>query len=201
MSASASSQAAPTTSLTCDGYIGGDIWFQTIVPASGNLTIETGVNNATTGIDTVITAYTGTCSGLTQVGCDDDGATETVFNLSKLVLTGLTPSATIYLRVFEYLNDAVGNFKISAYDASLSTDSFDKSTFNFYPNPVKDVLNISYKNTIDEVQIYNLLGQQVYSNKVNAAESTLNVSQLTSGTYLVKVTSNNETSTFKIIKQ
>ena len=201
LSATASSQAAPTSSINCSGYVGGDIWFQSVVPASGNLTIETGLNNANTGIDTLITAYTGSCTNLVQVGCDDDGATETTIGFTKLVLTGLTPNSTIYLRVFEYLNDAVGNFKISAYDASLSTDSFDKSEFNFYPNPVKDVLNISYKNTIDEVQIYNLLGQQVYSNKVNAAESTLNVSQLTLGTYLVKVTSNNETSTFKIIKQ
>ena len=196
--ATTSPQATPTT---CFGYNGGDIWFKTVVPASGNLTIETGVTNASTGIDTVVTAYSGDCTNLVQVGCDDDGATETTFGLSKLSLTGLTPNADIYLRVYEYNNDVSGGFKISVYDASLANENFDSSKFKFYPNPVKDVLNLSYNNTIDEVKIYNLLGQEVYSNVINATESSLNVSQLTLGTYLVRVKSNNEISTFKIIKQ
>ena len=196
--ATTSPQATPTT---CFGYNGGDIWFKTVVPASGNLTIETGVTNASTGIDTVVTAYSGDCTNLVQVGCDDDGATETTFGLSKLSLTGLTPNADIYLRVYEYNNDVSGGLKISVYDASLANENFDSSKFKFYPNPVKDVLNLSYNNTIDEVKIYNLLGQEVYSNVINATESSLNVSQLTLGTYLVKVKSNNEISTFKIIKQ
>lgn len=196
--ATTSPQATPTT---CFGYNGGDIWFKTVVPASGNLTIETGVTNASTGIDTVVTAYSGDCTNLVQVGCDDDGATETTFGLSKLSLTGLTPNADIYLRVYEYNNDVSGGLKISVYDASLANENFDSSKFKFYPNPVKDVLNLSYNNTIDEVKIYNLLGQEVYSNVINATESSLNVSQLTLGTYLVRVKSNNEISTFKIIKQ
>jgi hypothetical protein len=197
--ATASSQANPTT---CFGYSGGDVWFSVVVPASGNLTIETGAPIAGgTGIDTVVTAYTGDCAVLNQIGCDDDGATETAVGFTLLTLTGQIPGNTILLRVYEYNNDAPGSFSISAYDASLGTNSFDNSNFTFYPNPVKDVLNLSYSKNIDTVQIMNILGQEVSAKSINATQAAIDMSNLPSGTYLVRLTSENQVKTIKVVKE
>ena len=198
LAATDSSQADPTT---CDGFAGGDVWFKVVVPASGNITIETG-NSTTggTGVDTVVTMYTGAdCDNLTQVDCDDDGAATGAYSLKAL--TGLTPGSTLYLRVYEYLNDNTGTFGISAYDASLGNNSFDNANFTFYPNPVKNTLNLSYNKEISTVEIFNLLGQKVNSIVVNSNDSQIDMSNLSKGAYMVKVTSDNQVKTLKVIKE
>jgi hypothetical protein len=82
----------------------------------------------------------------------------------------------------------------------LNTGDFDNANFNYYPNPVTDILTLSYSNLISEVVIYNLLGQQVASAKPNATQSQVDVSGLTAGTYMVKVTSEEVTKTVKVVK-
>jgi len=83
----------------------------------------------------------------------------------------------------------------------LSTGQSENATFRFYPNPVKDVLNLSYAQNIAEVAVYNLLGQKVLENVINATSTQLDMSALASGSYLVKVTANNQTKTIKVIKE
>ncbi|ESU19283.1 hypothetical protein FCR2A7T_27080 [Flavobacterium cauense R2A-7] len=197
--ATTSSQTAPTT---CFGFSGGDVWYSVVVPASGNITIETGTPvGGGAGIDTVITAYSGDCAFPTQIGCDDDGATEFAVGFSKLSLTGQTPGNTILIRAYEYNNDAVGNFGISAYDASLSTGSFDSASFRAYPNPVKDMLNLSYSSDITSVEVYNMLGQNVMTKTLNASQGQIDLSNLNAGNYIVKVTADGLVKTIKVVKQ
>ena len=151
--------------------------------------------------DSVVAAYTGTCGGtLTQVGCDDDAGTGT---MSLLPLTGLTPGSTLYVGVWRWLGTGSnnGSFVISAYDGSLATSTFDSASFVAYPNPVVDVLNLSYTQNIDKVQVINLLGQEVITKSINATQSQIDMSNLPIGTYLVKVTANDEVKTIKVIKE
>lgn len=198
--AGATASSNETVPVNCNGYAGGDVWFSTVVPPSGNLTIETG-NSSTgaSGVDTVVTVYSGACGSLVQVGCDDDGADTDSY--SKVSLTGQTPGSTLYLRVYEYSNDNVGAFGISAYDSSLKTTSFDNASFKVYPNPVKNTLHLSYVENMSDVAVFNLLGQQVLSKKINATESQVDMSALAGGTYLVKVNVGNQVKTLKIVKE
>ena len=52
-----------------------------------------------------------------------------------------------------------------------------------YPNPVKDVLNITYNSAIEKVEFYNVTGKKVLTANTNK----INVSGLPSGVYLVKI--------------
>ncbi|QQX76673.1 MULTISPECIES: T9SS type A sorting domain-containing protein [Aequorivita] len=72
--------------------------------------------------------------------------------------------------------------------------------FSYYPNPANDVISLKAANSIDSVAIYNLLGQQVLSAKVGATTSDLNIAGLTTGTYIMKVTVNGQTGTYKVLK-
>ena len=168
---------------TCATFaFGGDVWFSVVVPADGNITIETQDDPGSPLIDTGMTVFTGDCTAMTALGCSDD---EGVDAFSKLILSGLVPGSTIYARVWEYANDTIGTFRISAYDASLGLASHQSADFSWYPNPVSDYLTIAATD-IKSATVYNLLGQEVISGI--SADGQMNLSQLSAGTYLVKVT-------------
>jgi hypothetical protein len=93
------------------------------------------------------------------------------------------------------------NFDDFKIDTVLGTSNFNDQAFNFYPNPVKDILNLNYSKDITNVAVYNLLGQQVVTKNVNSNQSQIDMSHLTSGTYMVKITSNEQVKTIKVIKQ
>ena len=83
----------------------------------------------------------------------------------------------------------------------LGTSNTKTSGINYYPNPVNDVLNISADQKITSVSIYNVAGQKVINN-VKADNGQINVSRLTSGTYIVTaILENGKTETFKVIKK
>ena len=84
--------------------------------------------------------------------------------------------------------------------AALTNENFAFNNFNFYPNPVKDNLKISNNSVIDSVEILSLLGQKMFAKNVNSLETELNLSELSSGIYFVKVTSEGQEKTVKISK-
>ncbi|RZJ70207.1 GEVED domain-containing protein [Flavobacterium sp.] len=186
--------------VTCATFgFGGDVWFSAVVPASGSLTFETQADSNSNLIDTGMSAYSGTCGGgLTSLGCSDDDGID---GFSLLQLNNLTPGTTVYARVWEYANDTVGTFKVSAYDASLGNAGFHGSALRYYPNPAKDKILVSYENEISEIAVVNNLGQQLLVQKVGATSAQIDLSWLPTGNYFMKVTSGNATQTVKLIKQ
>lgn len=91
------------------GYAGGDVWFSVVVPPSGQLDIFTlGVDFS----DGAMALYSGTCSSLTLVECDDDGDPGDGILMPHIYQTGLTPGATMFIRFWEFNNDANGQFGI-----------------------------------------------------------------------------------------
>lgn len=86
-------------------------------------------------------------------------------------------------------------------NVTLRNNSFDMSSLEYYPNPVIDVLNISYSNTISSIEVYNLVGQLVRTTKPNATTTQLDMNGLPTATYLVKVTSEGKTADIKIVKK
>lgn len=73
--------------------------------------------------------------------------------------------------------------------------------FTYYPNPADEVLNLSSVESIDQVVVYNLLGQQIINRKIDATSTQLDVSSLATGAYLMQVSVNGQTGTYKIIKR
>ncbi|WP_310991177.1 T9SS type A sorting domain-containing protein [Aequorivita marina] len=73
--------------------------------------------------------------------------------------------------------------------------------FSFYPNPTSDVVHLKATSSIETASLYNLLGQEVLSVNMNTTSSELNLSGLTSGTYILKVSVNGEVGTYKLLKK
>jgi hypothetical protein len=85
-------------------------------------------------------------------------------------------------------------------EGTLSSTSFDSIELKAYPNPVVNVLNIKSANTIDNVSVYNLLGQKISTVSPNSLETQVDFSGLSKGSYLVEITVGNKKTVKKIIK-
>ncbi|KFE98875.1 hypothetical protein IX39_15810 [Chryseobacterium formosense] len=87
--------------------------------------------------------------------------------------------------------------------STLSTVEIDgKNALKYYPNPVKDIFNISGNQTITSLEIYNLSGQNILNQKFDNKDISVNLSRFTSGNYIAKVIYKDGSSkTIKVIKQ
>ncbi len=352
----------------CASFSGGDVWYKVTIPDSGNLTIETNPSNGSTIVNTGIAVYSGTCSNLSLVACDDDASNNGYFSLINL--TSRSVGEVLYVNVWDYGNVNSGNFQISAYDCPsllnaptgnmtqifcnaatindlfvdgtsvqwydaqtggnllasssslvsntiyyasqtincesyhriavtaiissnpttndatlnnpddnsdgfvafdlttanasiynqpsatfsyyvdffdadngvnsisnftsfvnstnpqtvyarvenapgcyniaqiflnvtpmLSATTFDLERLIYFPNPVKDVLNLKYSQNISEIKIFNIIGQEILSKTINASQCQIDLSSFTSGTYLLKIKNGDFSKAIKIIKE
>lgn len=117
----------------------------------------------------------------------------------KLYFTGFDGSSTGNLE-----------FKFENVTQALNVDNFSKDlAFKVYPNPVKTDRNINIvlsKKSISEkstVEIYNISGRKVFQKVLSNQNLTnqVNLSDLSSGVYLMKVNANNNQKTRKIVLQ
>ncbi len=92
-----------------------------------------------------------------------------------------------------YLDDIV-------FTNSLGTEDFSADLFSVYPNPVQDILNIKSASNVDNVTVYDILGKVVLQEQPAKVSPSIDMSGLTSGAYLVKVTIGNASKTVKILK-
>lgn len=88
-----------------------------------------------------------------------------------------------------------------AVDTTLSNNVTEDNPFAFYPNPVTAVLNLSYKQSISAVTVYNMLGQKIIENNPDNTIVRLDMSKVPSGSYIVRITSGNLIKSINVIKQ
>lgn len=179
----------------CASDMNDGAWY-TFEGNGGSVTIEI---SSVDGWDPQVDLYTGSCGTFTCQASADAGGNSAG---ETLTLDMTAVGTTYYINVGQYdtVDQPEGPFAITV-SSVLASKSFNGANFKAYPNPVQNVLNLSYDNTIDNVSVYNLLGQQVFAQSVNAKNAQIDLSGLNQGSYIVKLTSNNEVQTMKIIKQ
>jgi Secretion system C-terminal sorting domain len=85
----------------------------------------------------------------------------------------------------------------------LATNNFFAQNFKVYPNPATNVVNVVAKSgtTINQVEVTDINGRVVKAVTPKALTSEINITELTSGVYFVKVASDLGSGTTKIVKQ
>ena len=184
------------------------VWFTFVAPTSGEVRITTVYNDGSLN-DIQMTLYSLTdCSDFstfTELACDEDDDANVDPNAgvrSLIEYTALTPGNTYYIQVDGYSNN-VGTFDIGVFDLNLLsiTDVESNLSFTYFPNPVQNELILKAQSNIQDVTIYNMLGQEVLRTAPNALESNVNMAELQTGAYFVKVSINDAVETIRIIKQ
>ncbi|NRA92869.1 MAG: T9SS type A sorting domain-containing protein, partial [Psychroserpens sp.] len=87
-------------------------------------------------------------------------------------------------------------------DENLGVDDFDYNDFKMYPNPAKDWITIKTKPLNNgKMQIFNMTGQLILEKPLTTEITSLTVDQLTSGVYLISITSDIVNTTKRFIKE
>ena len=130
-----------------------------------------------------------------------------IYNNSWAVIVGIDEYTGEGLKELHYaVDDAedidffVANFNVDLYTTLGVAKVEDEATFTYYPNPVNNNLTLSAQKEINNVSVYNMVGQEVFRNVPNAMTEVVDMSSLQAGAYFVKVTIGNATKTVKVIK-
>ena len=75
------------------------------------------------------------------------------------------------------------------------------NNITLYPNPVNDKLTIEAEAALGTVEIYNLMGALVYSQKGCTNKVEINTSDLQSGIYFIRMTNDNASETRRFVKE
>lgn len=89
------------------------------------------------------------------------------------------------------------------YTPNLSVEETALNTFKVFPNPsVNKTVTISLENTFSdktEISIFSLTGAKVFETKLEENTKTLQLSELASGVYILKLNSGNTITTKKLV--
>lgn len=83
----------------------------------------------------------------------------------------------------------------------LGVNAFDSNSLSVFPIPTENILNINYKSEIKSIKVYNLLGQEVYTQNGRATNMKVDISSLIAGTYIVKLSGEQWHHSIRIVKQ
>lgn len=104
-------------------------------------------------------------------------------------------SANIY---FDYNSQIATNNYITTIQ-SLGNETFSNNKFIVYPNPIKEIVHFDTRESIIKIEVYDISGRILSSNAIN--ENKLNLSNLKTGTYILKVYTEDGITNTKILKE
>ncbi len=121
--------------------------------------------------------------------------TEYLFDLSAY------EGGSVYIAIHYVAQDSfvfqVDDFLVETTTLGVEDNQFEG--FAYYVN-ANSQLVLSASTSLENVQLFNLLGQQVVSQRLSNTNETVDIASIDSGIYVAKVTIEGITKTFKIIK-
>jgi uncharacterized delta-60 repeat protein len=94
-------------------------------------------------------------------------------------------------------------FVVARYtNETLAVGESETAIFRLYPNPANTQITLELNDAASnyQVSIFDVLGKKIYTSQIQKA-GQIDVSGLASGTYLVKLTSDNKSSVVRFVKQ
>ena len=140
------------------------------------------------GVDSVLITYTHHL----QIGMKLSGISPRVMMYLTARLAMWTPAT-----LPSYILDNVEVFPTPA----ASINKFEDAEFSLSPNPAKEVLNLKASKAISNIEIYNVMGQKILAKKINAVNNSIDISKLNKGMYLMNVTIDSTTESYRFIKE
>ena len=144
-------------------------------------------------------------AGATQLGADIT-VTGTTYVQQSRTFTATT--AGTYYFIFNNATPIVATLTSLRLDtveltSVLGTNDFLSSKFSVFPNPANNVINFSNDQNavVSTVEMADLNGRVIKSLKVNATEGQISISDLATGMYMMKISTDQGVAVKKIVKQ
>lgn len=133
---------------------------------------------------------------------------ECISNSNTYKMNSLLPSTTLLTNGKTYyasqvINGIESNYRlpITVNLASLGIKEIESNNLKIYPNPVKDKITISNSADIEKIELYDLIGQKIFTNSFLTNKITIDLTNYKSGVYLLKIFSEGKVYANKIIKE
>ncbi len=110
------------------------------------------------------------------------------------------PADASSITVKDYAINTVANEGIEAGDMGSTAGVADNNFEGFKHFVTNNQLNLIANTSMENVSIHNLLGQQVFTEKLSSTNEVINLSGLQAGVYITAVTINGTTKSVKIVK-
>ncbi|CAM3422793.1 hypothetical protein FLLO111716_09415 [Flavobacterium longum] len=102
---------------------------------------------------------------------------------------------------FDYNAPILTDVARTSFQLLSNPDVATDTSIIVYPNPVRDIVNLSCATTIQTVEVYDVGGRLLRTAIVNAGLGSLDLSQQASGIYFLKVTSDTGQYIGKVVKK
>ena len=180
-------------------YQNNENFVRTFYPNQSNQKISVTLNEFNTEDNDIMNIYDGesTDAPVFFLGEDLSGSAVPAFNFEAT-----NPAGAITI---EFTADGSVNapgWEIFFTCETFSTDEFNENDIKLFPNPFADQFNIQSDIPVDELVIYSINGQRVYR-KEFSAQSNLNIklNDISSGVYLMEISSGQSSITKRLIKR
>ena len=117
---------------------------------------------------------------------DEEWLTQTI-NLSAFANQSIQIAIKCISDANEYLF-GVTNFTVTS---EVAVKDYDINSVSVYPNPANNVINVNATSNISNVEVYTITGQKVGDFTANNTNTTISISNLTSGLYLMRIHTEN----------
>jgi hypothetical protein len=123
---------------------------------------------------------------------------------ANIMIPASTTQKHIVFKVTSTAPHSVSSIDNVVYQSNLSVGEANFTAFKVYPNPsVNKIVTISYDNSLSEssnsVAIYSLTGAKVFETELAENTSTLNLSELAFGVYILKLNAGDTVTTKKLV--
>lgn len=137
---------------------------------------------------------------------DTDTPRNTGANQTKIIDVSEHINNTFAVRfIYDDEGTRAWGLGIDSYTLNNNTvagiEEFVDIDFKYYPNPVSNFLKLNSKENIEEVNIYNILGQEVMHENFSTKTAQIDLSNLPVGAYIAHVQIDSRVGTIKILKQ
>jgi len=192
----ASSATNNLGSITASGCIdmNDGVWY-TLIGNGGNYTITV----TPTSWNAAISVYSGSCGSFTCVTSSNVGGTNGVEAVTFTSILNTTYYINIGAPTAEDLPEGIFNLDVTSI--VLSIEDIVAKGFYYYPNPVENVLKLSANESIEHISLYSIIGREIKRSTNSDLTAEMDLSNLASGTYFVRVDIGDSSGSFKIIKK
>lgn len=92
------------------------------------------------------------------------------------------------------------NYGVGYCGVFLEVNETDNDTeISIYPNPSSGIFTVSSSLSLSSIEVYNVLGEKVYSSLITNNQTTINLSQAPKGIYFVRVTAEGKSYSQKVV--